>query len=235
MNGRPGLPGPLAQLGLARDGSWQVIAAGVAWHAGTGGLPWVPANQGNQHLIGVEAESTGTSNDWTPQQLESYPRGVAALLRHLNLGASRAAGHKEYTPRKIDPAFWPGDMAGFRNSVAAHLSGSAPPLAQLADLKTTLEMIDVFIGQDQSDGRLYVISGNCKLEFPKGGSDPNGPGHGNLYADIWLDIFKQAYPDGPPPKLVALNHDVVERIPPAWSYIDGSAAGTTKTAPGEKI
>src|SRR5215208_469569 len=35
-NGRPGLSGPLAQLGLGRDGTWFVIAAGRASHAGKG-------------------------------------------------------------------------------------------------------------------------------------------------------------------------------------------------------
>lgn len=117
-DGRPGLAGPLAQLGLARDGSWLVIAAGQAWHAGLGYVAWCGRDNGNQHLIGVEAESTGRG-DWTPAQLVSYPRGVAALLRHLGLGPDRAIGHKEWAPtRKIDPSGWPGDMNGFRAQVA---------------------------------------------------------------------------------------------------------------------
>lgn len=117
VNGRTGLPGPLANLGLARDGTWIVVAAGVAWHAGTGALPWCPPNQGNTHLIGVEAESVGTRDDWTPQQRTNYPRGVAALLAYLRLGPDRAVGHKEWAPgRKIDPAFW--DMNAFRADVA---------------------------------------------------------------------------------------------------------------------
>lgn len=116
-NGRAGLAGPLCNLYLARDGTWVTIAAGVGWHAGTGGLPYCPANQGNQYLIGIEAESSGVGGDWTPAQLLSYPKGVAALCNHYNLGANRVAGHKEYTSRKIDPQGWPGDMAGFRNQV----------------------------------------------------------------------------------------------------------------------
>src|SRR6184192_3725641 len=58
VDGRPGLDGPLCNLGLARTGAWVVVAAGTAWHAGTGSAPWCPADQGNSHLIGVEAEST---------------------------------------------------------------------------------------------------------------------------------------------------------------------------------
>lgn len=120
VNGRPGLDGPLANLGLDRNGTWVVVAAGVAWHAGTGSVAWCPANAGNAHLIGVEAESVGTRDDWTAAQRQNYPRGVAALLRHLNLPESRAIGHKEWARgRKIDPAFW--DMAAFRAEVARHL------------------------------------------------------------------------------------------------------------------
>jgi hypothetical protein len=123
VNGRPGLPGPLAQLGLGRDGTGFVIAAGRANHAGQGVLPWAPRNRGNEFLIGVEAESTGRG-DWTAVQLDSYPRGVAALLRHLGLAANRFAGHQEYAPaRKIDPFGWPGGMPGFRGSVEHVLSG----------------------------------------------------------------------------------------------------------------
>lgn len=137
-DGRPGLLGPLANLGLSRDGAWLTIAAGRAYHAGAGVLPWCPRDRGNDFLIGVEAESTGRG-DWTPAQLVSYPRGVAALLRYLELPAARAAGHKEWAPaRKIDPAGWPGDMAGFRATVAAHLAEGVPDvtpddIAKIAD------------------------------------------------------------------------------------------------------
>lgn len=125
VNGRTGLAGPLCNLGLTRSGVWVVVAAGQAWHAGTGSVSWCPANSGNSRLIGVEAESVGTRDDWTAAQRVSYPRGVAALLRHLNLPAERVIGHKEWAPgRKIDPAFW--DMAVFRASVRSHLAGITP-------------------------------------------------------------------------------------------------------------
>lgn len=122
-NGRAGLAGPLAQLYLARDGTWVTIASGLANHAGLGG-PWkdVPRDQGNYYLLGVEAESTGYG-DWTQAQLDAYPRGVAALLADFGLGADRAVAHKEWAPtRKIDPAGWPGDMGGFRNTVQEQLN-----------------------------------------------------------------------------------------------------------------
>jgi hypothetical protein len=131
VNGRPGLDGPLANLGLARDGTWIVVAAGQAWHAGTGQVSWCPANCGNTHLIGVEAESCGTRDDWTAQQRASYPHGVGVLLRYYRLPAARAIGHKEWAVgRKIDPAFW--DMNAFRDDVARWISSAPAPSASRA-------------------------------------------------------------------------------------------------------
>lgn len=130
VNGRTDLPGPLANLGLARDGTWITISAGQAWHAGTGSVSWCPTNQGNSHLIGIEAESTGRLDssgkaDWTLAQQASYARGVAALLAYLRLPAARAIGHKEWAPgRKIDPVGI--DMTGFRTDVARWITHPDP-------------------------------------------------------------------------------------------------------------
>jgi peptidoglycan hydrolase-like protein with peptidoglycan-binding domain len=134
VNGRSDLPGPLAQLGLARDGTYFVIAAGRANHAGRG--IWRGVANGNSNFIGIEAENTGLSNDrpWPEVQVEAYHRGVAAILKHIGQTSDFCAGHKEYalpTGRKSDPAFNPSampiDMVAFRSSVAAIMSGTAPP------------------------------------------------------------------------------------------------------------
>lgn len=122
----PALPGPLAQLGLGRDGTYYVIAAGRCNHAGEG--IWKGLTNGNSNFIGIEAENTGLSNDfpWPPDQMEAYSRGVAAILKHIRRGADFCAGHKEYAlpkGRKPDPSF---DMNAFRSSVAAILNGTAP-------------------------------------------------------------------------------------------------------------
>ena len=174
VNGRPGLPGPLSQLGLGRDGAWFVIASGRANHAGVGSLPWAPSSRGNEFLIGVEAESTGRG-DWTAAQRDSYPRGVAALLRHLGLPASRFAGHKEYAPtRKIDPFGWPGDMAGFRNSVQTILSGeggtelSQAEVNQLrADIGFARDQILSFLGVANPEGSPARNSNDTALVLEK--------------------------------------------------------------------
>lgn len=145
-DGRAGLAGPLAQLYLARDGTWVTIASGLANHAGLGG-PWknVPKDQGNYYLLGVEAESTGYG-DWTPAQLEAYPRGVAALLADFGLGSDRAVAHKEWAPsRKIDPAFWPNDMAGFRTTVAVEMNAGPQGEDMTPEQDKRLKDIEVWI------------------------------------------------------------------------------------------
>ncbi|HKY05973.1 MAG TPA: N-acetylmuramoyl-L-alanine amidase [Blastocatellia bacterium] len=124
--GRPDLRGPLAQLGLGRDGTYYVVAAGRANHAGEGS--WRGLTNGNSNFIGIEAENTGLSNDfpWPAVQMDAYARGVAAILRHIGQGIEFCAGHKEYAlppGRKPDPSF---DMNTFRATVAAHINGAGP-------------------------------------------------------------------------------------------------------------
>jgi hypothetical protein len=126
INGRPaeknlkGIPGPLAQLGLARDGTFFLIAAGRANHAGTG--MWQGITSGNTHFIGIEAENSGDADDeWPPVQIDAYQRGVAAILSHIRQPAIFCAGHKEYAPdRKDDPSF---KMVPFRAAVEKILGG----------------------------------------------------------------------------------------------------------------
>jgi len=127
IRGRSDLSGPLSQLGLGRDGTYYVIAAGRANHAGNG--IWRQLTNGNGNFIGIEAENTGRASDfpWPAVQMEAYHRGVAAILKHIGQSAEFCAAHREYAlpqGRKNDPVF---DMNDFRNSVAAILNGTAPP------------------------------------------------------------------------------------------------------------
>lgn len=119
--GRNDLPGPLAQLGLARDGTYYVVAAGRANHAGQGQWKGV---RGNSSFIGIEAENSGRQDDdWPEWQMDSYRRGVAAILSYIGADAGMCCGHREYAPhRKSDPLF---DMDAFRAGVRAIMSGSA--------------------------------------------------------------------------------------------------------------
>jgi peptidoglycan hydrolase-like protein with peptidoglycan-binding domain len=125
------LRGPKAQLGLARDGTFFVIAAGRANHAGKGEFRFTEngniktIKNGNSNFIGIEGENTGLSNDlpWPEVQMEAYARGVAAILKHLKQGSVFCIGHREWTKRKIDPLF---DMNQFRSNVAAIMDSTAP-------------------------------------------------------------------------------------------------------------
>jgi hypothetical protein len=126
-DGRPGLAGPLSQLCLARDGTFIVVAAGRACHAGAG--KWQHIETGNTSFIGIEAENTGLANDqpWPAVQMDAYARGVAAILKRLGAQPIMCCGHGEYAlpkGRKTDPSF---DMDAFRTTVGSIMNGTAPP------------------------------------------------------------------------------------------------------------
>jgi hypothetical protein len=119
-DGRPDLPGPLAQLGLGRSGTWFAIAAGLSYHAG---VVTDPTLYSNQYAIGVEAEGVGLPPTdsghiyWPEVQWESYVRGVRALKKAFNVSTEHVRGHKEICSpagRKIDPNF---SMDEFRNAL----------------------------------------------------------------------------------------------------------------------
>lgn len=133
IDGRPDLGGPLCHLGLGRDGTFYVVAAGRANHAGIGS--WEGLTTGNSSFIGIEAENSGRADDpWPDVQMDAYRRGVAAILTHVGAHANMCCGHKEYAPkRKIDPSF---DMTLFRSAVDVFMSGKTPtPPIAIADAK----------------------------------------------------------------------------------------------------
>ncbi|HEY6333702.1 MAG TPA: N-acetylmuramoyl-L-alanine amidase [Blastocatellia bacterium] len=136
VKGRQDLPGPLSQLGLGRDGTYYVIAAGRCNHAGNGN--WKGITAGNTHFIGIEAEHTGAADSpWPDVQMEAYQRGAAAILKHIGKSSDFCAGHKEYAPkRKPDPSF---DMNDFRAAVAAIMESAAPELKPIAPVEPRAE------------------------------------------------------------------------------------------------
>lgn len=105
-HGRPGIPGPLANYGIGRDGTIYVIAAGRANHAGrVAKTMW-----SNTRSIGIEAENTGTGETWSDAQLDAYVRLCAELCKEFKwpVTRDRVVGHKEAAVprgRKIDPNF----------------------------------------------------------------------------------------------------------------------------------
>jgi hypothetical protein len=115
INGRSDLKGPLCNFGLGRNGTVYLVADGVAWHAGQGA--WDGIDVGNEHSVGIEAESAGTGH-WTPQQLTAYPLLSAALCDYFSIPPKRVCAHRESAlphGRKDDPVGI--DMPSFRARV----------------------------------------------------------------------------------------------------------------------
>lgn len=117
-DGRPGIPGPLAQVGLDRKGRVRLIAAGLANHAGAGSWRGV---SGNSRAVGVEAFNDGVGEPWPLVQLAAWDRLNAVLLHGLNLGPESLCAHREWAPtRKTDPQGL--DMGQMRARAAAALN-----------------------------------------------------------------------------------------------------------------
>lgn len=149
-DGRAGLSGPLSHYVLGRSGTVYVVAAGACNHAGTSS--WAGISGLNSRAIGIEAEDDGDGR-WTPEQLDCYPRLVAACLYYMRRDASRAAAHREVAipaGRKIDPAGI--DMAAFRARVAQLLTDPlrliprGAPTAQEDQLSWTTPLADYYTG-----------------------------------------------------------------------------------------
>lgn len=122
-NGRSDLPGPLCQIGLARDGTVWMVAAGRANHAGKAKASGtVAAGDGNRLYIGIEAFNDGRGEPWPKAQYDAYVKLCDFLCREITGNSAKTVrGHKETSVTgKIDPTF---DMDAFRDRVAARLSG----------------------------------------------------------------------------------------------------------------
>jgi len=117
VNGRRDLAGPLCNVLVWRDGTCEVIASGIANHAGRG----TPLS--NRSSIGWECENDGVGEPWPERQLEAIARGMAAVCSYTKRPASTVYGHKETAlpkGRKIDPTGI--DMSAWRSRVDALLS-----------------------------------------------------------------------------------------------------------------
>ena len=129
VRGRSDLPGPLCQLGLDRDGTVYIVAAGRANHAGKAKASGtVAAGDGNRLYIGIEAFNDGRGEKWPAVQYDAYVTLAAALCKHITGNSAQTVrGHKETSVTgKIDPTF---DMGDFRERVAERLADKAEPPA----------------------------------------------------------------------------------------------------------
>lgn len=134
VNGRRDLPGPLCNVLVWRDGTCEVIASGIASHAGNG------TPLANRSSIGWECENDGVGEPWPERQLDAIARGMAAVCRHTGRPASSVYGHKETARplgRKIDPTGI--DMGAWRARIEALLSQEDEMTpAQLDTLKAAM-------------------------------------------------------------------------------------------------
>jgi hypothetical protein len=136
--GRVDLPGPLAQLGLDRDGHWVCVADGRANHNGYG--TW-----GNDS-IGVEAYGRDA---WTPAQYRSWTIGTAAICRHLGWPVQLVKAHRETDPgRKPDPINV--NMVAFRDEVRHLLAPPSPPPRPRKETP-------VFAFRDPRDNKVWIV------------------------------------------------------------------------------
>jgi hypothetical protein len=139
VGGRPGIPGPLANLYVSRDGRVHVVAAGRANHLGPGArevyqrtlrdhAPLGDAARlglrdsivGNGVYVGIEVENYGTADDPYPRvQIQHLERACAAICKRQHWTANRCVQHREWTSRKVDMSY----RGPLREAVAALLSG----------------------------------------------------------------------------------------------------------------
>lgn len=98
IQGRPDLPGPLAQVGVAYDGTVYVIAAGRSNHAGrvgkrgVAGMPY--GADGNALAIGDEVDTNGTQT-MPGSQRNSIAVVNAVVLKHFERGTDYAHRHQD--------------------------------------------------------------------------------------------------------------------------------------------
>jgi endonuclease/exonuclease/phosphatase family metal-dependent hydrolase len=142
--GRSDLPGPLCQIGLARDGTVYLIAAGRANHAGRAKASGtVAAGDGNELYIGIEAFNDGVGEPWPTVQREAYELVCAVLsVKITGNSAQTVRGHKETSVTgKIDPRGI--DMGKFRTDVAAKMKAltTPPPAPKPPAVDPTLKVM----------------------------------------------------------------------------------------------
>ncbi len=134
-DGRPGLPGPIANIYHARDGRAHIIASGRC-NTALPGTAGTLRGIGNTGLLGIEHESDNRGEKWTEVQYDSAIRMWAAICKKMGWTAARLSGHKEHDPgRKSDPMGI--DMKRFRADVAKLIVSKAPTVIPGAKAPTT--------------------------------------------------------------------------------------------------
>jgi hypothetical protein len=132
LQGRPDLPGPLAQIYLDWDGVAYIVASGEANHAGMGVnvvrqralANLAPKGDaaaiygggsddygGNDYWIGIEVQHPGDSTPYPEAVIDTLIKVNAAICLHQGWSHNRCIHHREHTSRKVDMS-WRGDLRG---------------------------------------------------------------------------------------------------------------------------
>lgn len=176
--------GLCSQIHLARNGTVQLVGAGIAYHAGVGSYPGWLTNNANRNTIGIEAASDGIS-PWPAKQLDAYYRTVAAILWYLGKNATTKTiiSHWEYSRAaqgKWDPGAGNGksghvmDMNHFRKQVQKYIDAAnnyeknikaqeAQKQEERIMQEELKEIKNLLIGLDRQ------VNGPSKNSNPKGG------------------------------------------------------------------
>ena len=129
-DGRRDLPGPLSQVGLDRDATLVVVAAGTANHAGSGGWRGL---KGNGSVFGIEAYNSGLGEPWPQVQLDGYILLAALFCKHSGFGPEMWSMHREWSvDGKIDPTGIDGPW--FRAQVEAKLHSLNTPTPEVTEV-----------------------------------------------------------------------------------------------------
>ncbi|MFD5577291.1 N-acetylmuramoyl-L-alanine amidase [Streptomyces pseudogriseolus] len=137
--GYSGLPGPLCNGVITKDGRVHLVGYGRANHAGLGDpdvLAAVIAERalptdneatvdGNRHFYGFECENLGDGKDpWPDAQVEAIVRVGTALCRHHGWDEESVIRHLDWQPGKVDPRGL--DWADIKKRIAKRLGTKQP-------------------------------------------------------------------------------------------------------------
>lgn len=194
INGRPDVPGPLANVVGGRDHVARLISAGRANHAGRGGFRGLT---GNSSVFGLEMEHCGYGDrePVTPDDFEFMARIQAAFAITGGYGADMVCQHWEWTTRKIDFVKSHFDPNTFRARVADLIiiakQGTTPTPPREDDDMTPEEhqmLVKALAAAEEARGEAHAAGVRAqsleesikRIEFTLGTGDPDAATTGTM-------------------------------------------------------